>query len=76
MERVREAVRKGEGDASIEADVEMARADDVRETPSMVVVANGQRRVLAPVPPYSALKEYLDEVLRTNCRENPKAARC
>jgi protein-disulfide isomerase len=76
MERVRAMVRKGDGDASIEADMEMARADDVRETPAMVVVANGRRRTLAPVPSYYVLKGYLDEVLRSNCREDPKAARC
>jgi protein-disulfide isomerase len=77
MAQVRETVRNSSDlDAAIDADIEMARADDVRETPAMVVVANGKRRTLAPVPPYYLLKGYLDEMLRTNCREDPKAARC
>jgi hypothetical protein len=77
MERVRGAVRdSADIDAAIDADIEMAQRDDVRETPTLVVVANGRRRTLAPVPPYPLLKAYLDEQLKTNCRENPKAARC
>jgi protein-disulfide isomerase len=63
-------------DAEIDADIEMARRDGVRETPAIVVVANGRRRTLSPVPPYPELKTYLDDALRINCREDPKAARC
>jgi protein-disulfide isomerase len=77
MEQVRSGVRDSrEIDAAIDADIEMARRDDVRETPTLVVVANGRRRTLAPVPPYALLKTYLDEQLKINCREDPKAARC
>jgi protein-disulfide isomerase len=77
MEHVRETLRNSPDlDAAIDADIEMARADDVRETPTMVVVANGKRHTLAPVPPYYLLKGYLDEMLKVNCHEDPKAARC
>lgn len=77
MEEVRSSVRESaEIDAAIDADIEMARRHDVRETPTLVVVANGRRRTLAPVPPYPLLKTYLDEQLKINCREDPKAARC
>jgi protein-disulfide isomerase len=77
MDQVRETLRNSADlDAAIDADIEMARADDVRETPTMVVVANGKRHTLAPVPPYYLLKGYLNEMLKVNCREDPKAARC
>jgi protein-disulfide isomerase len=77
MDQVRGAVRdSAKIDAAIDADIAMARRDNVRETPTIVVVANGRRRALAPVPPYPLLKAYLDEQLKTNCRENPNAALC
>jgi protein-disulfide isomerase len=77
MARIRELVRNSEDlDQSVNADIEMGRNDHVTLTPSMVVVANGKRQVLAPVPSYDLLKGYLDRVLETNCREDPKATRC
>jgi protein-disulfide isomerase len=77
MAQVRETVRNSSDlDATIDADMDMARADEVRETPAMVVVANGKRHTLSPVPPYDQLKGYLDAALRMNCREDPKASRC
>jgi len=77
MARVRDLVRHpGDLDASIDADIAMARADDVRMTPTLVVVSGGERRALAPVPPYPLLKSYLDDLIKANCRENPQAARC
>ena len=77
MARVRDLVRNSSDlDASIDADIAMARRDEVRMTPTMIVVANGERHSLAPVPPYPLLKSYLDELIKANCRENPQAARC
>ena len=77
MGRLREALQhREEIEAAIDADIEMAQRDDVRVTPTMVVVANGKRRTVAPVPPYAVLKTYLDEELKINCRENPGAAKC
>jgi protein-disulfide isomerase len=74
MAHVRASMR--DTDAEIDADIEMARRDGVSQTPAIVVVANGRRRTLSPVPPYPELKTYLDDALRINCREDPKAARC
>ena len=76
MKRVRDALHSADLDASIDQDIAMARSDDVRQTPTMIVVANGRRHSLAPVPPYPLLREYLDDLLKANCRENPNAARC
>ena len=76
MERVRDAVRSADWDAAIDADIAMARQDDVRQTPTVVVVANGKRQALAPVPPYPLLKDYLDDLLKDNCRQNPNSTRC
>jgi len=77
MARIRDLVRNSTDlDQSVDADIEMGRNDHVTQAPAMVVVANGRRQVLAPVPPYSLLKGYLDRVLETNCREDPKATRC
>jgi protein-disulfide isomerase len=77
MAKVRDMVRNSTDlDHSVDADVEMSRNDHVTQTPAMVIVANGRRQVLAPAPPYYLLKGYLDHVLETNCREDPKAARC
>jgi protein-disulfide isomerase len=56
-------------DASIDEDIRMARQDRIARTPSLVVVANGNRQVLDPVPPYPELKSYLDGLLSTHCRE-------
>lgn len=76
MDRIRDAVRTADLDAAIDADIAMARQDDVRQTPTMVVVANGKRQALAPVPPYALLKDYLDDLLKDNCRQNPNSTRC
>jgi len=77
MAKVRDLVRNSTDlDQSVTADVEMGRNDNITQTPAMVVVANGRRQVLAPIPPYYLLKGYLDHVLETNCREDLKAARC
>jgi len=76
MERVRDAIRTADLDSAIDADIAMARQDDVRQTPTIVVVANGKRQSLAPVPPYPLLKDYLDDLLKDNCRQNPNSTRC
>ena len=77
MAKIRELVRNSTDlDQSVNADIEMGRSDQITRIPAMVVVANGKRQVLAPVPEYSLLKGYLDRVLETNCREDPKVTRC
>ena len=50
-------------DDSISADLAMSRQDEIKMTPSLVVVKNNHREVLAPIPSYELLKEYLDGLL-------------
>jgi protein-disulfide isomerase len=60
--KVRELVNQDRED-SIEADLAQARQDEIRMTPSLVVVANGKRQVIAPVPAYPLLQKYLASLL-------------
>ena len=77
MAKIRDLVTNSPDlDDTVRADVEMARNDNVTQTPAMVVAANGKRQLLAPVPPYYLLKGYLDQLLEKNCREDPKSIRC
>ena len=77
MERVRDVLRNSPDlDASVDRDVGQGRADGLRETPSMVVVANGKRHTLGPVPPYPALKSYLDDLLSRACQESGALQTC
>ena len=47
----------------LEADFAQAREDQVRQTPSVVIVSGGKRQLIAPVPSYPLLKMYLDSRL-------------
>jgi protein-disulfide isomerase len=51
-------------DETIAADLAMAAKDKINQTPSMVVVANGKRQLIVPVPSPNLLKSYLDDLLR------------
>jgi len=46
-------------DESIDADIARGRTDQVMRTPSVVIVKNGERRVL-PSPDYATLKALLN----------------
>jgi protein-disulfide isomerase len=50
-------------DDGIAADINQARADQIMRTPSIVLVKNGERRVM-PAGDFSALKDALDQLLR------------
>ena len=64
MEQVRRLVREDPAlDEALAADAEMAVRDQIRQTPSLVVIAHGKRRVPAPVGDYPLLKRYLDALL-------------
>jgi protein-disulfide isomerase len=64
MEKVRNLVRNDAHlDDSVAADVAIGRQDQLKQTPTMVVVYKGKRQLLAPIPPYELLKSYLDELL-------------
>ena len=62
LQQVRDLVNRDRDD-SVAVDVTQARADQIRQTPSLVVVENGKRTVIAPVPTYPLLKRYLDSLL-------------
>lgn len=64
MEKIRDLVHNdGQLDETVISDVALAREDNLNQTPSLVVTYKGKRQVIAPVPPYSLLKSYLDELL-------------
>ena len=42
----------------------MAVKDKINQTPSMVVVANGRRQLIVPIPSMSLLRSYLDDLLK------------
>lgn len=64
MQKVREMVSGDPTlDDSVAADLAMARQEQVRATPSIVVVKHGQREVLSPLPSYGPLKSHLDGLL-------------
>jgi protein-disulfide isomerase len=63
MQRVRELVRdEASMDRLLEPDVAMAKDDAVQMTPSMVVVANGVRHLVAPIGAIIPLEAYLNAV--------------
>jgi protein-disulfide isomerase len=50
-------------DDTVTKDVAIGNQDGINQTPSMVLVRNGKREVIAPIPPYTVLKSYLTSVL-------------
>lgn len=50
-------------DQTIAADVEVGQRDEIRQTPTLVVVYSGKRQVIAPIGDYALLKRYLDALL-------------
>ena len=61
LQKVRDLVSQ-DRELSINADVTQAREDQIRQTPSLVVVFHRQRQVIAPIPAYPLLKRYLDSL--------------
>jgi protein-disulfide isomerase len=65
MEKVRAMVKSDASlDAMIDADIAQARQDDLRQTPSVVIVWKGQRQLMGGGLPFTLLKSYLDERLK------------
>lgn len=65
MARVRQMAQSDKSlDALVEADLAMGAKDKINQTPSMVVVANGKRQMIVPIPSYPLLKSYLDDLLK------------
>jgi len=50
-------------DDTVAEDMAMGQKDQLKSTPTLVVVAKGKRQVIAPIPVYSLLKSYLDALL-------------
>ncbi len=64
LAKVRELVKVDPNlEKTVASDTRLANQDAVNQTPTMVLVRNGKREVIAPIPPYSVLKSYLDSVL-------------
>jgi protein-disulfide isomerase len=63
MDRVRDLVRSdAELDAGISADLEQGRNDRIMRTPSVILLVNGERRVIG-TGDYSVIKTMLDHFL-------------
>jgi protein-disulfide isomerase len=64
MEKVRAQIRTSVSlDQSIVTDAAQGAKDQLNQTPSVVVVWKGQRKLMAPVN-YGLLKSYLDDLLK------------
>lgn len=64
MQKVREVVEHDPSlDESVAADISQATADEVRGTPTLVVMFKGKRQSFFPPPNYDLLRGYLDALL-------------
>jgi protein-disulfide isomerase len=64
MAKIKELVKMDSHlDDTVARDVAIGNQDGINQTPSMVLVRNGKREVIAPIPPYTVLKSYLTSVL-------------
>jgi protein-disulfide isomerase len=64
MQKIRQLVNEDPTlDDTVNTDVAMARQDEITSTPTLVIVVNGNREKIAPVPSYELLKSYLDRLL-------------
>lgn len=64
MAKVNEMVKTDQHlDETVAKDVALGNQDVVNQTPTMVLVRNGKRETIAPIPPFSVLKSYIDSVL-------------
>ena len=65
MQQVRRLVNGDAAiDSSIDADMAMGREDQITSTPTIVIVKNGRREKISPLPSYELLKNYLDGLLK------------
>lgn len=65
MQKVRRLVNDGSAiDTSIAADMAMGREDQITSTPTIIVVKDGKREKLSPMPSYELLKSFLDDLLK------------
>lgn len=65
MQKARHLVQTDRSlDGFLDADVALGVKDHISQTPTIVVVAKGRRQAIAPIPSYSLLKSYLDDLLK------------
>jgi protein-disulfide isomerase len=50
-------------DESVNTDVAMGNRDNLRQTPTIVIISKGKREVIAGALPFSILKSYIDKKL-------------
>lgn len=64
MPRLRQMVQSDPNlDKTVESDVEMGKQDQLRQTPTMIIITNGKRQTIPSAPSYNLLKAYIDELL-------------
>jgi protein-disulfide isomerase len=64
MGKVRDMVAHDQSlDDTVAADQAMGVSDRLRATPTLVVVWKGNRQTISPIPSYTLLKSYLDDLL-------------
>lgn len=65
MQKVRDLVKAGGPtlDDTVKADVAMGNKDNLRQTPTIVIIAKGKREVIGGLTSYPILKAYLDKKL-------------
>jgi protein-disulfide isomerase len=65
MEKVRALVKSDPGlDATVSADLSMAGADRINQTPTIVFVYKGARQKVTGAPSFDLLRSYLGEMLK------------
>ncbi len=63
MQAVQRAVESdGHLDAMVAEDLAAGQKDKIGSTPTLVIVWNGKRQAIAPIPAYSLLRSYLDSL--------------
>ncbi len=65
MQQVREMVKNNPRlEESISKDMAMGQnVDRINETPTLIIVKNGNRQPIAPIPPFPVLKSYIDQIM-------------
>lgn len=64
MEKVRQMVKSDSTlNNTMIADLTMGNQDNLTQTPSLVIVANGKRQLISGLPSFAILQSYLDESL-------------
>jgi protein-disulfide isomerase len=67
LPKVRQMVQSDPNlDKTVESDVAMGKQDDLRQTPTIIIVTQGKRQTIPAAPSYSLLKSYLDELLASH----------